>query len=145
VEVQVVKKFLLLGLWETIYDAWANHWNIRVSPEDFWLPVITKIANIIDDHAEEDKVLKYFRNGKKEKETITVKVNSFTIYDTNYEYVFNEFSKQIDKKIEVKDYVSTITSNFSTSTSEQIIGSQITIMKSFKKYFDYSMMIMVFY
>jgi len=130
------------GLWETIFDAWANHWNIRISPEDFWLPIITKIATKIDSCANEESVNKYFRNGKEGKETITIQVDSFSIYDTNYNYLFNQFSKEIDKRIEVKNYVSTISSDFSTSTPDQLIGSQITIMKSFQKYFDYEMMIM---
>jgi hypothetical protein len=49
------------------------------------------------------------------------------------------FAKEIDERIYVKGYVNTVTSDFTTTTSVQSIASKITLMKSFKKYFDYTM------
>jgi len=128
------------GLFGTILKAWSNHWNVRTCPEDWWLPVITKVAKVVDDHADTQELRKLFVNGKEGKETITVSVNSFTIYDTDYTYVFNEFSKEIKKRIVVPGYVNAVSCDFSTTSSTQLISSQITIMKSLQKYFDYRMM-----
>jgi len=127
------------GFFGTIFDAWANHLNLRTTPEDWWLPVITRVAHLVDNHADTEPLRKYFVGGRSGKEEIVVDVDSFSIYDTDYSFVFKRFSEEIDKRIHVPDYVSTISSSFSTTTPDQLIGSQITIMKSFQKYFDYTM------
>jgi len=129
------------GLFGVIFDAWSNHWNVRTSPEDWWLPIITRVATAIDNQADTDELRKYFRNGKQEKEKISIQCPNFSIYDTDYKTLFGKFASEISKRIEVQGYVSTITSDFSTSTPEQAITSQISIMKSFQKYFEYEMMI----
>jgi len=64
---------------------------------------------------------------------------SFTIYDTDYTFLFNEFSKEINGRIKVPGYVATVSSDYSTTTPDQLIATQITLMKSFQKYFDYTM------
>jgi len=127
------------GLFGTIFTAWANHLNLRTCPEDWWLPVITRVATLVDKYADKGPLRDYFVGGKTGKEEIVVDVPSFSIYDTDYMYLFFRFSEEIDKRITVPNYVSTITSSFSTTTPDQRIGSQITIMKSFQKYFDYTM------
>jgi hypothetical protein len=127
------------GLFGTIFEAWAKHWNLRTSPDDWWLPVITQVAKEIDDKANISEVRQLFRNGKEGKENIVVTMPSFTIYDTNYDVLFEQFAKEIDKRIYVKGYVNTVTSDFTTTTSVQSIASKITLMKLFKKYFDYTM------
>jgi len=93
----------------------------------------------IDDFADTPELRKLFVNGKEGKETITVNVDSFSIYDTNYASVFQEFSKEIEKRISVSGYVSAVSCDFSTTTTTQLISSQITLMKSMQKYFDYEM------
>jgi len=127
------------GLFGTIFEAWANHLSIRTCPEDWWLPVISRVATLVDNFADSTPLRNYFVGGRPGKEEIVVDVPSYTIYDTDYTYVFNSFSKQINSKITVPGYVDTISSSFSTTTPDQLIGSQITIMKSFQKYFDYTM------
>jgi len=127
------------GLFGTIFEVWSNHLNLRTCPEDWWLPVITRVAKLVDENADEIPVRNYFVGGRPGKEEITVEVPGFSIYDTDYTYVLNQFSQKIKEKITVPGYVDTISSSFSTTTPAQLIGSQITIMKSFQKYFDFTM------
>jgi len=110
-------------------------------PEDWWLPVITQVATLVDNYADTDALRDYFVGGKPGKEEIVVEVPNFNIYDVDYNQVFLSFSQEINKRITVPDYVSTITASFSTTTPDQRIGSQITIMSSFQKYFDYTMVL----
>jgi len=128
------------GLFGTIYEAWANHLNVRTCPEDWWLPVITRVSTLVDNNANSAPVKKYFVNDQG-KRNIDVELSNFSIYDTDYTDMFNRFAEQINQKITVPGYVDTITASFSTTTPEQLIGSQITIMKSFEKYFSYKMAI----
>jgi len=127
------------GLFGTIYEAWANHLNVRTCPEDWWLPVITRVSTLVDNKAYCAPVQKYFVNHQG-KRNINIELPSFTIYDTDYTKMFNGFTQKINQMIIVPGYVDTITASFSTTTPEQLIGSQITIMKSFEKYFSYRMM-----
>jgi len=127
------------GLFGTIYEAWANHLNVRTCPEDWWLPVITIVATLVDRYATEQPVRDLFVGGRQEKEEIVVDCPSFSIYDTDYTFLFNEFSKAINVRIKVPGYVSAVACDFSTTTPDQLVASQITVMKSFQKYFDYTM------
>jgi hypothetical protein len=127
------------GLFGTIFEVWSKHLNLRTCPEDWWLPVITRVATLVDNNANKDSVKKYFVGDQPGKVDIEVKVDSFNIYETDYTFVFKSISKQIKEKISVPGYVETMSSSFSTTTPEQLIGSQITIMKSVQKYFNYKM------
>eukprot|EP00977_Amphora_coffeiformis_P009324 scaffold2120_cov169-Amphora_coffeaeformis.AAC.6 len=30
------------GMFGCVYESWKNHWNLRTSPEDWWMPIATK-------------------------------------------------------------------------------------------------------
>ena len=128
------------GVFGTLFQVWANHWNLRTSPDDWWLPLITKVAQAVDDNAEAPEVRKLFVPGQEGKKDLIVSSDSWTIYDTDYSAMFSAFSKAIEKNIHVPKYVETVTSSFSTTSPAKRIASQITLMKSFQKYFDYHMM-----
>lgn len=128
------------GLFGTVFEVWANHWILRTSPEDWWLPLITKVAKRVDDAAERPEVRKMFVGEQKGKKELIVTLPSFNIYDSDYNYLFQKFSEQIDENIHVPGYVDAVSSDFSTTTPAHCISSQITLMKSFQKYFDYTMM-----
>lgn len=127
------------GLFGTVFDAWSNHWDLKTSPEDWWMPVITKVATAINDNADRQGVRNLFVNGRQTKERLVVNMPSFSIYDTDYSSLFDGFSTAINGSIGVPGYVETITSAFSTTSPTMRISSQITTMKGFQKYFDYEM------
>jgi hypothetical protein len=43
-----------LGLFGATFEAWKNHWVLRTSPEDCWLPVAMKVAKSIDKAAQRE-------------------------------------------------------------------------------------------
>lgn len=129
------------GLFGTVFEVWANHWILRTAPEDWWLPLITKIAKLVDDHADVPEVRKLFVGEQKGKKTLSVELPSFSIYDSDYNYLFRQFSEKINENIHLPGYVDAVASDFSTTSPTQCIASQITLMKSFQKYFDYEMMV----
>jgi len=102
------------------------------------LPLITTVTSAVDKRANTPELRNMFVGGRKGKEEIVIDSPSFTIYDTDYSWLFRAFSEEISNRIETPAYVPTISSNFSTSTPDQLIASQITIMKSMQQYFDYT-------
>lgn len=127
------------GLFGTIFKVWANHWDLRTCPEDWWWPLITNVAAAIDKHSGHEAVRAFFVNGREEKETLTVSTQSFGIYDADYSVLFERFSEAINDKIQVPGYVNAITADFSTTCQTKRMTSQIAIMKSVQSYFEYTM------
>ena len=54
-----------------------------------------------------------------------------------YDWLFDQFSRAIRESIKTPGYVDKMEANFSTTSSDQLIASQIMLMSSLQKYFDY--------
>jgi hypothetical protein len=140
-----------LGLFSAVYEAWKNHWTLRTTPEDWWFPVACRISKAIDTAAQqemhhdfvriENPVRELFVNHKG-KETIVVALDSYTIFDANYDDAFSGFSSKLTEKIKVPGYVPAMENNFSTSDSTHLIASQINMMSSLQQFFEYEMCLM---
>ncbi len=124
-----------IGFPEAVLAAYNNHWDLRTCPEDWWYCVVQKVARAVDDHSKSDNVRKFFvnHNGKK---MLTVNVGP-SINSTDYSWLFDQMAGKINDQIKVPGYVETMTSDFSITTPEHRIISQIAIMTSVQEYFDY--------
>eukprot|EP00521_Asterionellopsis_glacialis_P008889 CAMPEP_0195286040 /NCGR_PEP_ID=MMETSP0707-20130614/3651_1 /TAXON_ID=33640 /ORGANISM="Asterionellopsis glacialis, Strain CCMP134" /LENGTH=386 /DNA_ID=CAMNT_0040345631 /DNA_START=81 /DNA_END=1241 /DNA_ORIENTATION=- len=131
-----------LGLFECIYEAWKNHYNLRTSPEDWWFAVASRIAKAINKIAKEgnNKVRNLFVDHEG-KDTIGVKAYVFSIYDVDYDSFFSEMSLKITSRIKVPQYAEAMQNDFSTSTMAHRIASQINFMVSMQEFFDYEMLV----
>lgn len=125
------------GLLGAVMEAYNNHWNLRVSPDDFWFPIARHVASTIDKKSKSNKVRKFFVNFEGKKE-LTVLVPSPTIYGIDYSWLFDQFSKQLKKNINVPEYVNAIQSDFTTTTPELKVVSDINLMSSLQEYFEYT-------
>ena len=126
------------GLFGTVFEAWSNHWDLRTSPEDWWTALMSRVSSRIDDMAHNPDVASLFVPGQSEKKTIKVTVVAPDgIYTEIYESIFNSFAEGIQENIAVPGYCEAATADFSTTTPVRRLGSQIAIMKSTSKYFDY--------
>ena len=130
------------GLFGTVFEAWSHHAALRTSPEDWWCVLITRVATVIDAAADRPEVKALFVPNAKGKELLSVSVDCPQgIYSDVYESLFSGFSMAIAQKIAVPGYAEAVTADFSTTSPVQRLGSQITLMTSFQKYFDYRMMV----
>ena len=73
------------------------------------------------------------------KKTLEVHVPTLSLRDVDYNWFFNEMSKLISENVKVPEYVDAVTADFSTTTAVQKIVSQITLMSSMQRFFDYTM------
>ncbi|XP_001635316.2 uncharacterized protein LOC5515145 [Nematostella vectensis] len=129
-----------VGIFAAIVTAYNYHWILRTCPEDWWFCVIKKVSQAIDNHSKEQTVRTFFVNHEGKK-TITVNVPTLSIYGIDYEWFFDEISKQIDQSIKVPGYVKTMTADFSSTTAVHKIVSQVTVMSSVQEYFDFECML----
>lgn len=66
-EIYVTGDFGLLG---AVLEAYNHHWNLRVSPDDFWIPVAVRIGSKINDVAKSNKVRDFFVDFDEKKEIV---------------------------------------------------------------------------
>ena len=128
------------GLFAAIFTAYSHHYKLRTSPDDWWFCVIKQVAEAIDRSAQQESVRKMFvdHEGKK---SIEVAVDDPTIYTVNYSWLFDQMAKGIKENVKVPEFVDGMTGDFGTTTPVQRIVSQITLMCSMKKYFDFAMIL----
>ena len=136
-EIYVTGDFGLLG---AVLEAYNHHWNLKISPDDFWIPVAIRIGSKINNVAKSNKVRDFFVDfdGKKK---ISVETDADTIYGVDYVWLFEKFSEKIKENIKKDKYNELMTSNFSTTTPVSKIASQINIMASLQEYFNYTMVL----
>ena len=134
-----------MGLFDCVKEAWANHLNLRTSPEDWWFPVACRIAKAVDKAAKPNKwSTEKVRNlfvSHQGKETIAVEVPVFNIYQVDYDKHFSCFSSEIEARIKVPEFATQMQHGFSTTTPSQKIASQINLMASVQELFEYHMML----
>ena len=144
-----------LGLFQCVYEAWKNHYNLRTTPEDWWFPVACMISKAIEQAANNKVRIigggqHYSQQGKeirdlfvdhKGKKNIGVEIDVFTIYDVDYESFFADMSSEITSRIKVPKYAGAMQNDFSTSSTTHCIASQINLMAGLGEFFTYESML----
>ena len=125
---------------EGMLTAYKQDRPIVISPDIIWLLISQGFARHITNNSE--KFRKDFVNFEGKKE-LTVIVRNITLGKPNndWEQVFPQFSEQIASNTN-KELVDILNADFSTTTPTTQIATQITIMESFKNYFDYKVVML---
>ena len=115
-------------------NAYFDHCPIKLSPNVIWQLILNKFAKYIDDYSEElrEKFVNF--NGKKN----IICERKGKIEDV-YKYkddLIEEFCNKIAENVG-KELIDNLTPNFSTSNKDTIISGKVSIMSTFKKYFDF--------
>ena len=123
------------GFFSAILACYNNHWVLKTSPDDWWNVIARNVAQHVDENGEKNKVRDFFvdHQGKK---TIEIFLPG-RLDQIEYDWLFNQFSAAIRNNIKTPGYVDKMESNFSTTTCDQKIASQIMLMSSLQKYFDF--------
>ena len=131
---QLVYSTIDWGFLNTILVCYNNHWILKTTPEDWWSIIVGTVATAVDQKSELPSIRKFFvsHEGKKE---IRIIVQTFT--DLDYSWLFTQFAEQIAANIRHPEYVTLIEADFTTTSPQQLITSQIMVMASVQKYFDY--------
>ena len=127
------------GMFAAVFTAYSHHYRLRTSPDDWWFCVIKRVACAIDQNSSKASVRNMFVDHKGKK-TIEVQVNDPTIYTVDYNFLFDQMTKQLKENLKVPKFVDGVTADFGTTSAVHKIVSQITLMYSVNQYFDFAMM-----
>ena len=115
-------------------NAYFDHCPIKVSPNIIWQLILNLFSKYVNDYSEELRNIFVNFEGKKDIECIRIGK-----FKDVYEYeddLIAEFCKRISENIGT-ELTDILTPNFTTSTKESIIAGKVSIMSTFKKYFNY--------
>ena len=116
---------------QATHIAFSDHLPLILTPDIIWYCVSNAVAIYINKYSEE--LRKYFvdHEGKK-KITVAMQNRSGKEWDT----VFKKFSGEIKKNTK-NGIVDMLEANFTTTNTISKVASQIVVMDSMQKYFDY--------
>lgn len=131
-----------------LMTAYAEHRPIAISPDDVWLLISQGVAHHINQNAEtlRDKLVSH--QGKIELVVETnqpilgkddVLVNPDDIKPVDWTKIFDGFVAKMKENTK-GDIVDRMCADFSTTTVDSRIASQITLMNALQPYFNYTMM-----
>ena len=123
------------GFFSAILACYNNHWVLKTSPDDWWNVIVRNVAQMIDDNGEKNKVRDFFVNHEGKKE-IAIELPG-RLDDIPYDWLFDQFSEGIRQNIKNPGYVDLMKADFSTTTSNQLVATEIMLMSSLQKYFEY--------
>ena len=115
-------------------NAYFDHCPIKVSPNIIWQLILNLFSKYVNDYSEELRNIFVNFEGKKNIECIRIgKFKDVYKYEDD---LIDEFCKRISENIGT-ELTDILTPNFTTSTKESIIAGKVSIMSTFKKYFNY--------
>ena len=81
------------GFFNTILSAYAHHWDLRTSPDDWWYTIVRRVALAIDNNSKKDSVRDFFvdHEGKKE---LRVELGQ-SLYTADYTWFFQQMTNQV--------------------------------------------------
>lgn len=121
------------GFVRTVVDAYNNHHNLIIRPDDIWAAIMTQFSFYINKNAEEFRGKFVDFEGKKELDVSVAGSLRTAPYDT----LVKLMAKKIDKNLVDPQVKQWILPNFSTTTDNDLVTVGIVFMASMKKYFNY--------
>ena len=118
------------NFYQCVVYAYACHKSLVLSPDMIWLLISQGFARYVNAHAEELRPQLVDHTGKMDL------VVQFKTKKDDWPKLIEGFASQIDQHTK-GDIAKTITANFTTTGPVERVASQITLMGSTKKYFNY--------
>ena len=92
------------GFFNTVLSAYAHHWGLTTTPEDWWYTIVRKVAMAIDNNAEKETVRDFFVSHEGKKELRVELGNS--LYTADYTWFFQQMANQVSLVLMFLDCVS---------------------------------------
>ncbi len=118
-----------------MYRAYAEHRPFELSPEALWLLICQGFSLHVNNNAEELRSLFVDFEGNRTLFVIGSDIN-LNNPKSPWERYFPQFTEQI-ATYTGQDLIDVLAGDFTTSTIDSRVASQITVMESMKPYFDY--------
>ena len=122
--------------------AFKNHLPIIISPDIIWTLILQGFAIHVNVNAERLRDTFVDFADKKELEIEREDLDFYNISNEQIQLLFPLIVNEIEKNIKNgKEFIGKVTADFSTSTPVTVAVSQLSVMSTFKKYFDYKVRI----
>lgn len=121
------------GLISAIFNAYINHTALKMRPDDIWISILQSFSCYVNTHSEMVRRVFVNHDGKK---NIAIPIHTMPHNDDMWDNLFEQFTTEIQKDVN-KGILKWMTPEFTTTTSNDKIISQISIMDSMKSYFEY--------
>lgn len=112
---------------DCLYNAYNNHLGVSLRPDDLWLTIILTFSNYVKYNSE--RLRKFFvtHDGKQEIH-VNMSIEQNTLED--WSLIIKEFANKFNNEW--------IKPNFSTTTSNDILIAQISLLGVMKNYIDFT-------
>ena len=117
-----------------LFQAYCNHYPIRIKPDDIWLLIVQCFSHHVNENSE--SLRKYFVNFEG-KTNLVVQSGCLQIGKENLENFVEQINQELKKYIG-NNVLESLTPDFTTTDINTKLVCQISIMDTFKKYFDYT-------
>jgi hypothetical protein len=115
-------------------NAYFDHCPIKVNPNVIWQLILNLFSKYVNDYSE--RLRNIFVNFEGRKEINCIRIGTFKDVYKYKDDLIEEFCNKISENIG-KQLTDILTPNFTTSTKNSIIAGKVSIMSTFKKYFQY--------
>ncbi|CAF0814897.1 unnamed protein product [Brachionus calyciflorus] len=122
---------------EAVHQAYSRHLPLIISPDMIWYLISSATAAHITLNSEELRYKFVDHDGKKK---IEIRRDDFVLNSKSnpWHEVIDDFSSKI-RELTKNEIADTLVANFSTTSKDSRVVSQIVLMDAMKNYFDYHM------
>ena len=116
-----------------IFYAYCNHYPIRIKPDYIWLLIVQCFSHHVNKNSE--SLRNYFVNFEGKKK-LKIQIETLKIDKKDFETFVEKINQELMKYVG-GDILKNLTPDFTTTDINTKLVCQMSIMDSFKKYFDY--------
>lgn len=121
---------------QAVHSAYSDHLPLIISPDMIWYVIASGVAAHINKNAEQLRSKFVEHQGKKE---INIRRDDFRLNSPNpWNEVIDDFATKIGE-LTKNDVADIMQANFTTTTKDSRVISQIVLMDAMQKYFDFKM------
>ena len=119
-------------------DAFAFHNPLVLSPDVLWVLICQGFSHYVNENSESMRDVLVDFDGSK---TLTVKIaQSPFSEDFDWTAVTADFARQMRSGVKDKEVADMVLADFSTTGTDELITSRITLMNSMQKFFEFRML-----
>lgn len=120
-----------------VHTAFYKHYPLKLNPNILWLTIAQGFGTYVNDNAE---LLRHKFVAHEGKKTLTLLLPQFVFHgDNDWTVVFPAFAEQIAAHVG-GEAAALVEADFSNTSANDRLASQIVLMDSMQKYFNYALM-----
>ncbi len=121
-------------VFQMLLKAWCQHRPVVLTPDAIWMIICQQFSHIVNENPDLYRGVLVNHEGKKE---LQVESNDLFSDQADWEGLISRFAAEIDKYTN-NGLATTLVADFSTTGTDELIASEVTLMDVVKPYFDYT-------